>query len=110
MSDFAAIVIPADPSTPIQFVRLPGSLQAARDAVGGDIEGLSSPAGAAAYCSALGKFENRTPNIRATRFLASVARHNPTDLIAGDVLIVGVDSEGETVDVPAAVSDSARTI
>lgn len=110
MSDFAAIIIPADTSTPIQFTRLPGTLEAARGAVGGDIESVSSPAGSAAYCNDLGKFENLTPNVRATRFLASVARHNSRDLIAGDVLIVGVDDEGETVDVPEAVSDSARTI
>lgn len=110
MTDFAAIIIPADAATPIQFVRLRGTLQAARDVVGGDIEGISSPAGAAAYCNDLGKLANLTPNIRATRFLASIARHNAGDLIAGDVLIVGVDDKGGTVDVPAGVSDSARTI
>jgi hypothetical protein len=110
MTMFAAIIIPADVHEPILFVNLPGTLKAVQDAVGGNIEGLRSPAGTSALCYEDGKTLGRSGNPRATLFLSVNAGHNIADLIAGPVVIVGVDDEGETCDVPDAIAEMAHKI
>lgn len=107
MTEYTAILIPAG-TEPVQYVSLPGTLAAAQAAVGGDIESVPAPRGTAAYCNADAKFQFLTPNRRATVFLADVAGHNINDLIAGDVLIVGVDGDGDTAPVPTKVRRAAE--
>jgi hypothetical protein len=98
------IIIPADPTESIKRVEFAEdkALPAMHEAVGGFIEALATPEmlgpEAAAYIHDEGKIIGLPSNHRATILFGEVLR--PGDYIAGNMIVIGCDAEGETISIP----------
>ena len=111
-----AVLIPADAS-PVRLIRLPTTLPEMQAAVGGWLElvdagPVDDPARVVMWCDEEGKLKGRSPNVRATlaaRYLIGAGGMDPSDILAGDVLITGADADGETTGVPAHALLALRT-
>lgn len=110
MAEFNAIIIGAGRSASISIEPVGGELASAQAVVGGNVEGLRSGSNWEAYCNDEGKLKNLEPNYAATIFLSKVAGHNLGDVIAGTVLIVGIDEDGNAADVPEELTEALREI
>ena len=88
-----------------------GGLESLQSAVGGYIEGISIGSAAMMYCNEEGKCNSLPVNWVASRLFEKV--HGMSDVIVGDVVIVGCFSpdgeyDGEDYDVPPGVVSEAQ--
>lgn len=97
-----------------EFKQHETNLDTLQGLVGGYIESISlpdaDPCDWAAFCNEEGKLVDLPGNERATTLLYLLGGHNPQDLIRGDVILVGINEQGETVDVPDTLIELVRTI
>lgn len=92
-----AVRIPADNAEAVSLLDVADSAQL-RKQVGGWLEGLTLETGVMLMFNEEGKLQGLPFNQRATDLVAGRLRSD--DFISGNAVVIGFDSEGDTVDLP----------
>lgn len=92
-------VIKISSNDTVQDMDIPSGLESLQGQVGGYIQFIDLRQGVSMVMNEEGKLMGLPANRIATEIFTEA--FGPSDIIVGDVLLVGVDSEGETTDLPS---------
>lgn len=96
-------VIRISKSNEVKEIDISGNLESLQSEVGGYIEFIDLGSGLSMVVNEEGKLKRLPVNVIATKIFSS--SFGAYDVIAGDVLLVGVDKDGRTIEVPQGAYD-----
>lgn len=98
MKEYKALVIhPAARAFIVDLMDADSTLSALQQLVGGYIEGVPGIAGTDGYINENGKLDGSAFNEAATKLMHAEGLLLPRDWVAGSLVLVGTDDDGETV-------------
>ena len=100
-----ALLVPADQALPVRTIEIAPTLDTLQSLVGGYLEAVTRDR-VAAYLNEEGKYLGVPTNPRATAYMLQARMIFPFDVIAGDLVLIGIDADGRDSDVPPAVVDA----